>query len=857
MAEYLNYSKLQKELFARTEKYAAKIRCIYREYLDKIISIVQDTELKEDSPFSFSEYGYSDEVTPIFRELYAKVYKTIRKSSESEWLLAEENNDKLIQSIFGAKAVKDTHFASLFLRNKEAMDSFLNRRENGLKLSERVWNNTKLLHTELEDSLDLALGEGTAANKLATQIKKYLNNPDMFYRRFRVKVGEDEHGNNIYGRIWKRKVFDEETGLYMWINADPKKYRPGTGVYRSSYRNAQRLARTETNIAYRTADYERWQKEDFITGIEIKLSNNHPVTDICDNLKGIYPKNFKWTGWHPQCRCYMIPILAKDEELKQMAEKILDGESTTDASGTIKDLPDNFSLWLNNNIKRYNEAELRGTLPYFLKDNIKRSANGNLVPLWHNGLLEKAQQRHQARTEAQKTAIISKWYERKAQIKFANTVKNYMSGISDVDLSPLENALNSGNYAKAEYEAKKLIETAKTIKALQYIENPIQAVKDFSMQEIFEANKAIENKINKWNQLPLDVQKKKITFEIDFVENPQIYKAGATKYPTWEIAQKAYKKQLEKVNNLLLWQPIDKDIAVLESFKTKSSIFKKLLSKIQFARQNNDINECRKLIVQAENKKKALIKTKQGKGITFNNSDFTKQRKENALWFDQTEKDKADKEFRSKTKKVWDSATKEEKIAATRYTGGSGMFNRPLRGFDNSWYDYVGIGKVSLNNELAEKDIINLTNLINKNKSNKDLWLQRGISTKAGTSNFLGLGIDASKLKAMSETELQSLVGKIVKDEAFVSCGTTKGSGFGGDILNIYCPKGTKMIYAEPFSVYNGDSLNPSNLWDGVSKYILRDEFETILQRGTSFRITKIEKVNNYLYIDVEVVAQI
>ncbi|EJW89679.1 hypothetical protein EVA_22214, partial [gut metagenome] len=71
-------------------------------------------------------------------------------------------------------------------------------------------------------------------------------------------------------------------------------FHPGRGVYRSSYMNARRLAATETNIAYRTADHLRWQDFDFVVGIRIVLSNNHTClgsdgkphkfTDICDEL---------------------------------------------------------------------------------------------------------------------------------------------------------------------------------------------------------------------------------------------------------------------------------------------------------------------------------------------------------------------------------------------------------------------------------------------------------------------------------------------------------------------------------------------------------------------------------------------
>ena len=52
-------------------------------------------------------------------------------------------------------------------------------------------------------------------------------------------------------------------------------YHPGQGVYRSSYQNAMRMARTEINSAYREADSIRWQQLDFIVGYEVKTSKSH------------------------------------------------------------------------------------------------------------------------------------------------------------------------------------------------------------------------------------------------------------------------------------------------------------------------------------------------------------------------------------------------------------------------------------------------------------------------------------------------------------------------------------------------------------------------------------------------------
>ncbi|GJH39885.1 hypothetical protein RCZ04_04350 [Capnocytophaga sp. HP1101] len=155
-------------------------------------------------------------------------------------------------------------------------------------LSDRVWNLTKQYRTEIEMALDLAISDGTPAHQVATTLKKYLNNPNDLFRRYRDKNG------------------------VLQLSQKAKEYRSGQGVYRSAYKNAERLVRTEVNIAYRTADIERWQAMDSVAGYEIKRSKHPHGCEICDMMKGIYPKSFVWVGNHPNCRCYMIPIFKSD-----------------------------------------------------------------------------------------------------------------------------------------------------------------------------------------------------------------------------------------------------------------------------------------------------------------------------------------------------------------------------------------------------------------------------------------------------------------------------------------------------------------------------------------------------------------
>ena len=236
---------------------------------------------------------------------------------------------------------------------------------------------------------------------------------------------------------------------------------------------------------------------------------------------------------------------------------------------------------------------------------------------------------------------------------------------------------------------------------------------------------------------------------------------------------------------------------------------------------------------------------------------FSKARKDKAYWFKGADaKPRADKVLRSDTGAVWASAPLAERQAAYKYTAGSGSFNRPLRGYAGGWSSscFKGVGKVDLDYEGSGAAIQRLTDIINKNPAKFDIWLTRGVESDSGAAGFLG--IPQSMLNASEADLKQMLLGKVVKDEAFTSTAAAKGSGFSGRlILNIYAPKGTKMIYAEPFSAYGSGAKSAS--WDGVSgQSYFGHEFEVILQRGTSFKITKVEKVGSRLYVDVDVVGQ-
>lgn len=209
-----------------------------------------------------------------------------------------------------------------------------------LNLSKNVWNIADdQVKPLIESFLSKGINDGSSANEIARGLKQYLKNPNTLYRRVR----------------------DLKTGK-LKPSSRAMEYHPGQGVYRSAFQNAKRLAAEEINFAHRQADFDRWQWMDFVKGIEVKLSNNHPIADICDEAQGFYPKDFFFCGWHVRCRCYAIPVLPDKDEFM---EHVVDNKPI---EGRIAATPESIKNWIKVNTDRLQNWKSK---PYFLTLNQK------------------------------------------------------------------------------------------------------------------------------------------------------------------------------------------------------------------------------------------------------------------------------------------------------------------------------------------------------------------------------------------------------------------------------------------------------------------------------------------------------
>lgn len=341
------YDKKHKENLA---KRARKVQQLYDAAIKRIAQAAAPSLFDADpkKEFYFEDFpALKKEMEALMQDLGSSLQANIEDGDQESWTLSNTKNDAMVDSIIGKKHLPKKVVQAWKHPHLEALNAFIARKEAGMNLSRRVWNLTQQFKNEMELALELGMGEGKSAAALSRDIRKYLVEPNKLFRRVRDKSGA------------------------LRLSKAAAAYHPGQGVYRSSYKNALRMTATENNIAYRTADHNRWQALPFVIGIEIHISNNHPTEDICDLFDGKrFPKDFKFTGWHPWCRCYAVSVLASQEEMDAYTTAIMNGEDVSHwkFTGQVEKMPKEFNKWMKDNQARIENAT---SMPYFIKDNFK------------------------------------------------------------------------------------------------------------------------------------------------------------------------------------------------------------------------------------------------------------------------------------------------------------------------------------------------------------------------------------------------------------------------------------------------------------------------------------------------------
>lgn len=636
-------------------------------------------------------------------------------------------------------------------------------------------------------------------------------------------------GKNFSERIWgnKQKLISEVHGELtqnIMLGADPQKAIDSLAKkMKTSRYNAGRLIMTE-EAYFSSAAQKDCFEELGVEQFEIVATLDSHTSDICRSLDG---KHFPMKDYQPGvtappfhvfCRSTTVPYF--DEDFGDIGERAARDEET----GKTYYIPDDM------NYEDWKQTFVDGGD----KSGFDVVDDGSALHYSHH-------------KEPEPTPPPKKEYltKKKLQAKIAD---------ADVQLEDLNMQFMgiSGGWSYDEaikdfgsLEGLADGEDLTKLKDLHSQMEAIEAQKAEWQEKLNEKLKAEQKKALAKKQLELEAQKAAIQQQLDDFEVKTYSGIWYNKDVTtadWESLNIAGKKQYYEGKFITETDP--------DLMKKYQDLYKQLEELDTEGKSYHDIQQQLKKIEQEISKVQTDLKKVESSGIIEAVDDaFTQERKDAAMWAKTTKE--ADAQLRSVCGDVWQAAKQAERRAIYDYTSGSGKFNRPLSGFQGSWgqYNNKGVGMVDLNYEGVFKEIQDMTDIISKSSYDFDVWLQRGCGTEA-IESFLHL--PNGTLGRMTHEQLQQFLGRDGRIYSFTSTGVAKGKGFSGNvIMNIYAPKGTQMMYAEPFSAFgNGGGKS----WDGISpQSTFGYESEMIIQRGASYTITKIEKSGSTIFIDVEV----
>ena len=646
-------------------------------------------------------------------------------------------------------------------------------------------------------------------------------------------------GYNFSERIWgnKNKLISEvhnELSRNIMLGADPQKAIDSLAKkMNTSKNNAGRLVMTEEAYFSSAAQKDCFESLG-VEQYEIVATLDSHTSDICRSLDGKhfpmkdYQPGVTAPPFHVYCRSTTVPYFDEQFDIGERAAR-------DEATGKTYYIPDdmNYQEWKENFVDGGD------------KSGFDVLDDGSALHYTHHEEPEPPKPKKEYLTKKKLQAKIAdadvQLEELEAQFKgvsggwtFDEVLKDFgsLEDFTDGDdlakLKDLHSQVEAIEAQKAEWQQKlneKLIAEQKKALAKQQVELEAQKAAVQQQLDDFEVKTYSGIWYNKdvttadWAGLNIEGKKKYYEGKFITETDPDLMQKYQDLY-----------KQLEELDTEgKAYADIQKELKQIQSQITK---------------------------VQAD-----LKKLEQGGIIDSVDDAFSQERKDAAIWAKTTKE--ADDVLRDTCGEVWRTSPPIQKNAIYDYTQSYHKFNEPLRGIEYGSEKFLGVGNVDLDQigvsyqgwkpGQMRKEINAMTDIISKSTYKEDFWLQRGCRFK-GMDKFFNVPMD--RLQSATEDELKALLlQKEVTEYGFCSCGVAKGKGFSGDIiLNIYAPSGTQMMYVEPFSAFgNGGGKN----WDGIAKQgSFGQESEIILQQGTKFRVTKVEKTPGMIYIGLEVIEQ-
>jgi hypothetical protein len=336
--------KYRRQFLKNQLQFNRKYGFLFDKVAEDIAALSMDPNVRFSKSFDFNK-PITNRIDAIITEFHDSALELTEEEIRKAWALSNEKNDKIVnQYLKVISGLKASQKAAYYLYNTRALKAFITRKRNTETLSNAVWKISKQLRAEMEIHLGLGISNGDSAQVISRRIRQYLNNPEALFKRVR-----DNNGRLVASQ--KMIEFRKANGLTQ-------------GTYTSAYKNAMRVARTETNMAYLLADHIRWSQLDMVKGVKISLSAQHPkynFPEICEVCEGIYPKTFIFVGWHPMCLCHATPVLSSEEDFMTYLRG-----GKKEVNKVVTQYPRGFQEYVNANYKRLSKYK---SVPYWIKDN--------------------------------------------------------------------------------------------------------------------------------------------------------------------------------------------------------------------------------------------------------------------------------------------------------------------------------------------------------------------------------------------------------------------------------------------------------------------------------------------------------
>lgn len=166
-----------------------------------------------------------------------------------------------------------------------AVDAVMRIRPGGFTFAESVWDITYQSQRSIRRAINVAVVTGRSASAVSRDIRGFLEEPRKLFRRVRDRKG------------------------VLRLSRAAQVYHPGTGVYRSSFKNAMRVARTELNRAFREGQIRYAMKKPWIKEIVWHIGGPDPC-EICEDLDGnAFPVDEVPDIPHPHCMCWLETVV--------------------------------------------------------------------------------------------------------------------------------------------------------------------------------------------------------------------------------------------------------------------------------------------------------------------------------------------------------------------------------------------------------------------------------------------------------------------------------------------------------------------------------------------------------------------